>query len=413
MKRDFRFYTTEEAEEAGLAHESETGSTCPHCGEALEDVDILSSDGTVRWVMCSPCGCEGSKAERDTELEREREEQLKASLRALASAMERSGIPRRYHRARVCMAQSAAYIEHFGEVEGRGLYLFGRCGSGKTAEACAIARAFLESGYSVTVTTTLKMLDAISKSYGEDGSDAEVDDSLAAMPYGEYRLTELRCDANAGLQLVGKTFWVERDSTAAKAAWLDIDDHDEPEKKIGTKATDGEDGDKSVASDIRAKVVDLVSYAGLNPGVEHTVSGTLMVKSTGEPLKDASGAPVTASTTFTPERADGTVEVVFEFDTSLIAGEKVVVFESVRERGIEVAVHTDIDDEGQTVKLIEPSKPGEPGKPGNGLPKTGDDMPLIALACLAAAAGCASGVIALSKRRKGDGEDEDAEGEDA
>lgn len=138
-----------------------------------------------------------------------------------------------------------------------------------------------------------------------------------------------------------------------------------------------------------------------------------MDKSTGEPLKDASGAPVTASTTFTPERADGTVEVRFEFDGSTLAEHDVVAFESVTHDGKEVAVHADIDDEGQTVKLVEPGKPGEPDTPGKGLPKTGDDMPLIALACLAAAAGCASGVIALSKRRKGDGEDEDAEGEDA
>lgn len=41
----------------------------------------------------------------------------------------------------------------------------------------------------------------------------------------------------------------------------------------------------------------------LTSGVEHTVSGTLMVRSNGEFLKDASGTPVTAFAKFTPEKA--------------------------------------------------------------------------------------------------------------
>ena len=59
---------------------------------------------------------------------------------------------------------------------------------------------------------------------GEDGSMAEVDDSLAALPYGEYRLTELRCEANEGYQLIDKAFWVERDSTAAEPIWMSLTD---------------------------------------------------------------------------------------------------------------------------------------------------------------------------------------------
>ena len=57
---------------------------------------------------------------------------------------------------------------------------------------------------------------------GEDGSEAAVDDNLAALPYGEYRLTELSCEANQGLELITKTFWVERDSTVAKLSLIHI-----------------------------------------------------------------------------------------------------------------------------------------------------------------------------------------------
>ena len=52
---------------------------------------------------------------------------------------------------------------------------------------------------------------------GEDGSSAPANDALGALPYGQYTLEELPCEANEGYELVTKTFVVERDSTVAKA----------------------------------------------------------------------------------------------------------------------------------------------------------------------------------------------------
>ena len=100
----------------------------------------------------------------------------------------------------------------------------------------------------------------------------------------------------------------------------------------------------------KAKVVDTVSYSSLLPGKEYTVTGTLMNKKTKEPVL-IDGEKVTASTTFTAEKAEGSVEVVFEFDASAIAGTTVVVFESMEYKGVEVAVHADIEDEDQTVYI--------------------------------------------------------------
>lgn len=187
-------------------------------------------------------------------------------------------------------------------------------------------------------------------SLGEDGSDAPVDDTLAALPYGEYLLQELRCEANQGLELVSKTFWIERDSGAAKAVWMSIDDEDGP--RIGTTATDAADGDHYADAAQKVKLVDTVAYERLKPGTEYVVSGTLMVKSSGEALLDAEGNPVTGTTTFTPVASSGTVDIVFELDASLLAGEDVVAFESVRGESVEVAAHCDIDDEGQTVRIV-------------------------------------------------------------
>ena len=189
-------------------------------------------------------------------------------------------------------------------------------------------------------------------SLGEDGSNAEVDDGLAALPYGKYMLEELRSDSNEGYDLVTKTFVVERDSTAAKAVWMSLDDKEGP--KIQTEETDKADGDHVAQASAETILVDTVYYENLKTdGTEYTVTGTLMVKSTGEALADADGNPVTATKAFKPKQSSGEVELEFAFDGSLLAGEDVVAFESLTAGGVEVATHADIDDEGQTVHFLD------------------------------------------------------------
>lgn len=124
--------------------------------------------------------------------------------------------------------------------------------------------------------------------------------------------------------------------------------------EIHTNAADGLDGDKEVIADHKASVVDTVSYDNLVPGKEYKVSGTLMVKETGEALLDVDGNPVTASATFTPEKPKGSVDVVFEFDADLLAGKKLVAFEKLYRNQIEITVHEDIDDEDQTTTVVPP-----------------------------------------------------------
>lgn len=124
--------------------------------------------------------------------------------------------------------------------------------------------------------------------------------------------------------------------------------------EVHTTATDGLDGDKEVPADHKATVVDAVQYKDLVPGKEYTVSGTLMVKETGKALLDADGNPITGSTTFTPEKSEGSVDVVFEFDADLLAGKKLVAFEKLLRNDIEITFHEDIDDEDQTVEVVPP-----------------------------------------------------------
>ena len=186
---------------------------------------------------------------------------------------------------------------------------------------------------------------------GEDGSMADVDDSLAALPYGEYQLTELRCEANEGYQLISKTFWVERDSTAAEPIWMSLTDEEGPQ--VQTEATDAADGDHVVQASGEVTIVDTVYYTNLTPGTAYHVSGTLMVKQTGEALTDADGNAVTGEADFTCKTSDGTVQITFTFDGSLLAGQQLVAFEDVTTDGLEVCCHADIDDEGQTVTVVD------------------------------------------------------------
>ena len=77
-----------------------------------------------------------------------------------------------------------------------------------------------------------------------------------------------------------------------------------------------------------------------------------MDKGTGEPLL-VDGAEVTAEVEFTPESADGTVELTYTLDASALAGTTIVVFETLYSDGVEIAAHADINDEAQTI-TIEP-----------------------------------------------------------
>lgn len=188
---------------------------------------------------------------------------------------------------------------------------------------------------------------------GEDGSVAEPDDKLGAMPYGEYRIQELRCEANEGYALWEDTFNVSRDTTATG---FDIDlgtVDDQPIPLLATEATDKADGDHGIKPEGNATVIDEVSYANLVPGKTYTVKGTLMDKATGRPLL-VDGSEVASEKEFTPIAPFGYVKVEFAFDASALAGKEIVAFESLEHEGIEVAAHADIYDEGQTVK-VEPN----------------------------------------------------------
>ena len=124
---------------------------------------------------------------------------------------------------------------------------------------------------------------------------------------------------------------------------------------IGTKASNAEilDGKTVLDSDL-IRLKDTVSYKGLTPGKKYKMTGLLMDKETKKNILSR-GNPVTAEVEFTPESADGTVDVVFEFDATGLGGHDVVAYEHLRnlETNTIIASHEDIEDEDQTVHVNE------------------------------------------------------------
>ena len=118
--------------------------------------------------------------------------------------------------------------------------------------------------------------------------------------------------------------------------------------KIGTTAKDNKTKEDISYAEKEVTIVDTVKYTNLVPGKSYVMEGTLMNKETGKAL-EVNGKTVTASKAFTPDSADGSVDIVFTFDGSALAGKTVVAFEDLKVNKISVATHADIKDENQSV----------------------------------------------------------------
>ena len=137
------------------------------------------------------------------------------------------------------------------------------------------------------------------------------------------------------------------------ATHADINDEGQTVKiknpEIGTKATAG--GKKEITAD-KITITDVVSYKDLTPGKEYKLTGMLMNKATNDKLL-IDGKEITAEATFTPKATTGEVEMTFTFDARELTVEtEVVAFETLYRDGIEIAVHADINDKDQTVRIL-------------------------------------------------------------
>ncbi|WP_156330538.1 VaFE repeat-containing surface-anchored protein, partial [Lachnospira eligens] len=121
--------------------------------------------------------------------------------------------------------------------------------------------------------------------------------------------------------------------------------------EIHTTATDAVTKTHTAAPDSKTTIIDKVDYKNLVQGESYEVSGIIMDKTTGEALTDKNGNTITSKTAFKAEKADGSIDVTFTFDSTLLEDKSVVVYEDLYSGNAKVTSHADITDEGQTVNF--------------------------------------------------------------
>ena len=127
------------------------------------------------------------------------------------------------------------------------------------------------------------------------------------------------------------------------------------EPKIGTQAT-ANGGKKSVTENTDITLIDRVSYHDLLIGKEYTIKGILMDKTTGKPLM-VNGKEIRAEKTFVAKAKNGEETLTFKFSSKGLGGKTVVVFEDVYQDGKLIGTHSDINDLGQSIKIIKKDTP--------------------------------------------------------
>lgn len=164
------------------------------------------------------------------------------------------------------------------------------------------------------------------------------------VPYGKYIVRELK---PAEGYLPNEENYQVTISENKEIIEITIENDKIPE--LGTTATI--DGKKEVGATEVFTLEDVVEYKHLVPGKEYTVKGILIDKAIREPLLIDKNE-IRSEITFTPDEPTGEVIVSFEFDARYIKEEtNIAVFESLYSDEKELAVHADIDDEGQTVTV--------------------------------------------------------------
>ena len=182
-----------------------------------------------------------------------------------------------------------------------------------------------------------------------DGTQVTVNDELRALPYDDYEIEELPCDANDGKILYKDTFTVYSDD---QVVFINSIENKDITPVIGTTATDLNTKEHIASNTGTISIVDVVAYKNLTKGKEYVVSGRLMDKKELEVVTDAEGKEVTAIQKFTAEDSEGEVEVTFTFTPAKgFGGHDVVVFEDLLRDDKTIATHADIMDKGQTVRI--------------------------------------------------------------
>lgn len=196
-------YTSKEVEELGIPSTQPVPKPekCKYCGKTLYYECVVLMGQAMIWNLEKPrCDCEKAVAfwkgwdakQEKIKKEKELAEEQELRKQRIESILGKSGIKKRYLSRTIDSFSVTAenkrsfevatdYIKNFREyfTQGKGLYLEGPCGTGKTHLAIAIALAIINTGVPVICKTSIDILGDIKRCY-ERNSEVTEEEVLEA-----------------------------------------------------------------------------------------------------------------------------------------------------------------------------------------------------------------------------------------
>ncbi|MDE8715974.1 ATP-binding protein [[Eubacterium] siraeum] len=196
-------YTSKEVEELGIPSTQPVPKPekCKYCGKTLYYECVVLMGQAMIWNLEKPrCDCEKAVAfwkgwdakQEKIKKEKELAEEQELRKQKIESILGESGIKKRYLSRTIDSFSVTAenkrsfevatdYIKNFREyfTQGKGLYLEGPCGTGKTHLAIAIALAIINTGVPVICKTSIDILGDIKRCY-ERNSEVTEEEVLEA-----------------------------------------------------------------------------------------------------------------------------------------------------------------------------------------------------------------------------------------
>lgn len=199
---------------------------------------------------------------------------------------------------------------------------------------------------------------------GTKPSDSLRLNATGALPFGTYRIEELRCDANRDLNMYSDVFTVGSEEATDITPEIDPEDAGITGKdtakidfgtvynyriKIITSASDIDNGSRYTMADNDVVIKDAVEYDNVPEGT-YTMRSSLYDTETKRPVNGRDGKPAVAEKQFT-SKDNGKVEMTFDvLDASALAGKTIVVYEDIIDStGRVIAQHRDPLDENQQI----------------------------------------------------------------
>ena len=185
----------------------------------------------------------------------------------------------------------------------------------------------------------------------EDG--AKPSDTLGALPYDTYTISELSSPQNKGKKLISFDIQLTRPHYNLILGTL----NNKPAESFISELL-STNLNHSAYTEEKTTLTDTLSFENLNVGSSYTVSGYLVDKDTGEPLQDAQGKDIRVEKTFTARMAADRVKLVYTLNAKGLNGKSVVAFATLKDKdGNIICSEKDLDERDQSVSFTNPPEP--------------------------------------------------------